>query len=863
MINFFKSMIVVMLLGVAMPNQINYHRVVPDVPTGYVLNPEKGPWGFATSVAEVKNYITNPSAEVNTDGWFSGTSLFTRPTVAYRGRYSLSIDIMPPTSLLVAGAYIEPQAIPAGNYNFGFAMRSSNSAQVRLQGIALPSGRDLYDTHVTIPGNQWTYIVVPYVLTSLGGAEQFRFVWDREDGIQTSILIDAMILTPTTREPFSYFDGDAGIGYYWTGTPGLSQSFYTSVAGGGQIRNFDDFHFYVEGITGAGMPTLDVTRTDYAAIDGGNYQGTRATERYIGLVGRFQGATPWQLDRDIDNLIRYFNRDMTIEDTPLLLVYQAYDGRNPIGKMLTIKASYVDGLEGTRDNRYSEKSIIRFRSDDPFFYEFEQNAAVLTGAKDLASVNYIIQADRFNNWGLMGTGTSSRPTVIRRGPNGFIYVAGFFASAGGVANTANFAYWNGTGWVSAGIVNGPIHCMELAPNGDIYVGGNFTSAGGVAVNRIARYRPSTNTWAALGVGVNAPSADSMAISRAGILYVGGSFTTAGGIASAKLALWDINTSTWSAPPGGQPNDTVFSIVIDQGSNVYIGGVFTSVASATIFTTGIAKLSNAGVWSALSSGLSGGSGDSTRVRAMAVAPNGILYAGGNFTTAGGVVVNHIGQWTGTAWRPLDIGLGFGTLAAPDRGVYALAFDPDGILHVGGRFASAGRLSFIFEGLAKWNGSAWILYDLNLPGTPVVHTIFTDVQGTFIGFDGAGTVNASANTNITVTATVNTFPILSVTNNDTVARRLYQINNETTNESLWFDLPVQAGETITIDLTVLTKSIWSTTRGDLNYTPLQGSQTGKWHLAPNRTNIINVFMGGAVSVVTIRWNNAHWSTVNARY
>ncbi len=75
----------------------------------------------------------------------------------------------------------------------------------------------------------------------------------------------------------------------------------------------------------------------------------------------------------------------------------------------------------------------------------------------------------------------------------------------------------------------------------------------------------------------------------------------------------------------------------------------------------------------------------------------VYVGGQFSTAGGVTVNNIGRWSGTAWSALTTGTqSTGT-------VYALAAK-DGLLYVGGGFASMGGQPST-RGLAKWDGTAW--------------------------------------------------------------------------------------------------------------------------------------------------------------
>ena len=97
----------------------------------------------------------------------------------------------------------------------------------------------------------------------------------------------------------------------------------------------------------------------------------------------------------------------------------------------------------------------------------------------------------------------------------------------------------------------------------------------------------------------------------------------------------------------------------------------------------------GSWSALGSGILG------TVRAVAVASNGDVYAGGSFVRAGGVTVANIAKWDGRSWSPLASGI--------DGTVYALGIDASGNVYAGGSFTQAGGVTA--SNIAKWNGSSW--------------------------------------------------------------------------------------------------------------------------------------------------------------
>ena len=83
-----------------------------------------------------------------------------------------------------------------------------------------------------------------------------------------------------------------------------------------------------------------------------------------------------------------------------------------------------------------------------------------------------------------------------------------------------------------------------------------------------------------------------------------------------------------------------------------------------------------------------------VSAIAVDGSGNVYAGGSFSVAGSIFVNHIAKWDGTSWSPLGAGV--------NGSVYAIAISGQDV-YVGGYFTTAGGIAA--SGVAKWNGSEW--------------------------------------------------------------------------------------------------------------------------------------------------------------
>lgn len=82
-----------------------------------------------------------------------------------------------------------------------------------------------------------------------------------------------------------------------------------------------------------------------------------------------------------------------------------------------------------------------------------------------------------------------------------------------------------------------------------------------------------------------------------------------------------------------------------------------------------------------------------VNSLAIS-GGNVYAGGGFTTAGGIAVDHVARWDGAAWSSVGSGI--------DAELRALAASGNE-LFAGGRFAIAG--GHPANNIARWDGTRW--------------------------------------------------------------------------------------------------------------------------------------------------------------
>lgn len=243
-----------------------------------------------------------------------------------------------------------------------------------------------------------------------------------------------------------------------------------------------------------------------------------------------------------------------------------------------------------------------------------------------------------------------------------LYMAGRFDTAGGLI-VNNVARWDGSEWsaLGDGITGGdnPIHgkvwAMTVFDDASgvgeaLYVGGEFTVAGNVAAETIARW--DGKEWSPVGSGFRVEPDNSrvwaLTVYDDGTgpsLYAGGNFDFAGKVKVNGLARWD--GSEWSPVGGGTDGVVIALEVFDDGID--------------------------------------------EVRA--------LYVGGYFLEVGNVAANHIARWNGRDWSPVGAGMGGDILPT----VWALRSFDDGsgtgpALFAGGQFTAAGGQSSAH--IAKW-------------------------------------------------------------------------------------------------------------------------------------------------------------------
>jgi hypothetical protein len=348
--------------------------------------------------------------------------------------------------------------------------------------------------------------------------------------------------------------------------------------------------------------------------------------------------------------------------------------------------------------------------------------------------------------GPRGTGTNGSVLALTTFDDGSglsLYSGGDFNTTGGIS-TPNLGVWDGTSWSAVGTpghgMSEQVRALAVFDDGtgeELYAGGAFLAAGDTFTPRIAKWDGAS--WSALGAPGSGMNDVVLALTvfddgSGPALYAGGSFTTAGDVPAAHIAKW--SGTSWS-PLGSGLDLKVYALtVFDDGSGpaLYAGGTFTTAGGVAALR--VAKW-NGTSWSALGPP---GSGMNALVLELTVFDDGsgpALYAGGSFTTAGGVPAAHVAKWNGTSWSAM--GFGF------DSWVNALTvfdFGTGPMLYAGGAFTSSG--GFPALSVAQWNGTSWSAVGSGIGGTAVeveTMTVFDDGSGPTLVAGGTFTTAGS--------------------------------------------------------------------------------------------------------------------------
>ncbi len=310
---------------------------------------------------------------------------------------------------------------------------------------------------------------------------------------------------------------------------------------------------------------------------------------------------------------------------------------------------------------------------------------------------------------------------------GEIYLAGSFTEVDSALVTRNLAKWTGNEWdvLGEGIYSGSYVRAVIQDGDTLYAGGNFGGMGGLRAYSLARWDPA-NGWQELGGGIYNNIFQPgwiYSLKKVGdTLYIGGDFDHLGDSSQchnfAALHLPTQSWIKWGTGLSNSPGNAVYAIEIFQNQLV-IGGSFSSVDTASI--QNLAILNQSG-WSQLGQ-------PNQRVYALGNAGDSLLMVGGAFSQVNGSSYNGFAHWNGTQWGTFHQGLFFLSR------VRAIEVDPlDGAIYLGGfisRVTQVGGSTLNLKGIAVWKNNQWNnpgdLGFFGITASPEIYALDFDANG----------------------------------------------------------------------------------------------------------------------------------------
>jgi len=283
-------------------------------------------------------------------------------------------------------------------------------------------------------------------------------------------------------------------------------------------------------------------------------------------------------------------------------------------------------------------------------------------------------------WEALGGG-ANKPVDALAVFEGALFAGGSFDSAG-VALASRVARWNGSAWSHAGEgFDGWVPALTVH-DGRLFAGGEFSHSGSTPIRNVAMW--GGEAWLPLADGIGAapdtarerPNARADAVrvlgSFRGELVAGGIFREAGSVAAANLASWD--GVRWK-PLGAGVDGEVLALA-ELGGSLFAGGSFTQAGGTK--APYLARWDGSS-WHAVE-------GTPSRwVSALAplegVRAGGELLVGGCFLRVGALDAPFLAAWNGSSWRALDAGF--------DHCVEEILVD-GARLYAGGSFTTAGGI-----------------------------------------------------------------------------------------------------------------------------------------------------------------------------
>jgi hypothetical protein len=593
----------------------------------------------------------------------------------------------------------------------------------------------------------------------------------------------------------------------------------------GVVKDFvDDYGFIVQTITGGDAPPVEVFGTEFAILEGETSDGERVLARDIFLIGEIYSNTSFADLNDkkatLFDAFKHWRFGQTARNSDPVQIRYAGTQRT-----LELDCKYMGGYEGTYSSRdgFSQRFTLHFRAQENVWWHTTSQTTTTLDNEDSGTARYAM-AKVNGVWSLMGppaAGSSGSVINAMAHDGSNLYAGGDIVAFNGDGDLDYFWKWSGTSWARVGDGSdgtGTVSDMALMPDGKIVFVGSFTNWDGTAAaDYVATYDPSSDAYAAVGSGPGS------AATRVTIDPTTGNIAVVCN-ADSDIQLWD--GSSWSnITPADFYN--IYDVVFDADGTLWAAGRIDD-GYPTVPYRPLLESYDGSTWTEELTG------DTTSgneyINTVEVLSDGRVVVGGDFTELAGVTVANVAIFNGQTVDDMDGGIE----TAASGYIARLYIDANDIIYATGDYTSAGGRAA--NELALYNGYTWMPLDVDPPGFP--YAIAFDDANMYIGFDGAGAAYYSGDTTITTASGRPSSPQITIKREGGTSATLKYIHSYDTDSEMWFDLPILDGETITIDIQA--RTITSDFGRKITGQPLTGS-TGLGNFKMQTTsNLINLWI-----------------------
>jgi hypothetical protein len=805
------------------------------------------------------NLITNPSLEVDANGWTAvGATIARVNTQARFGRYSL--EVVTDGILNNEGAFFRINASDIDSQMVGsMYIRGKGKVRIRLIDIF----GEFISKQVSLADDRWQRID----LTGRSrGTDNFSLYIETSELQAITFYVDGAQIEEQSVLT-SYCDGTLS-GCRWNGVGHASTSTRNGeeMTGGEWVPIRDDKcnpDIYVTLFSGFGLPPVVVNRQDTALTPGAVFDNLSVEERVLLMTiwtknKDATGRSQARINELRQTLIDLVKPDVSPNTDPFIL--RVSEDENA----LMIKCRYESGLEFDSDARniWTNSIPLRLIALDPFWEEDSQEVAILDFNETIGNDVYgMARID--GEWDRAFNDLNDGIFDIIEDPNGRIYACGPFTADGDGNAVVRFGSTNddfsllverGSGLDNAG------WAMAAHPNGKVYVLGFFDEDNiGTVLNSIGEYDPVADTFGAMGTGLGGWSGAAtfknggISIAPNGDVYVCGNFTTAGGNPANFVARWD--GGSWHAVGdiSGLVTDDLFDIFAKDSDEVYVVGQDDGGGGGVLWRyDGV-------TWEELFSLSDAAANPGMNVIEEML--DGTLAVGGwDGDTADNSGVAYQYNFS----SGVQLGETFNESREPTSraDIKSLAIAQDGRMFVCGQFDAQGSLALPGT-IALWNGSIFAHIDMAVVFNNLNSFVKIAVMANGDVYAGAGNgaavddVEVAAITEIENRATKDVSPIITITGTG----RLVWIENQTTGQVVYIDYALQEDETLEFDFREGHNTVMSNYRGSVPDAILPNSDSlflaaGK--VDEPKVNKIAVFIYDEVQpTVQLRYTPCHWS------